>query len=52
MRLGLSHLADHKFRHNFQDCLEPICSCGQEFQTTTHVLFYYPNFHCARQTFF
>ena len=20
MRLGLSHLADHKFRYNFQDC--------------------------------
>ena len=28
MRLDLSHLADHKFRHNFQDCLNPICSCG------------------------
>ena len=26
MRLGLSHVADHKFRH-FQDCLNPIC-CG------------------------
>ena len=28
MRLGLGYLADHKFRHNFQDCLNPICSCG------------------------
>ena len=28
--LGLSHLADHKFRDNFQDCIIPICSCGQE----------------------
>ena len=28
MRLGLSHLRDHKFRHNFQDCLNRICSCG------------------------
>ena len=34
MRLGLSHLANHKFRHNFQDCLNPICSCGQEIETT------------------
>ena len=24
MQLGLSHLAEHKFRHNFQDCLNPI----------------------------
>ena len=33
MRLGLNHLANHKFRHNFQDCLNPICSCGQEIET-------------------
>ena len=38
MRLGLSHLADHKFRHNFQDCLNPICSCGQEIETIIHFL--------------
>ena len=24
LRLGLSHLGDHKFRHNFQDCY-PLC---------------------------
>ena len=24
LRLGLSHLKDHKFRHNFQDC---VCVC-------------------------
>ena len=24
IRLGLSHLADHKFRHNFQDCVNPV----------------------------
>ena len=23
-RLGVSHLGDHKFRHNFQDCVSPI----------------------------
>ena len=31
--LGLSHLADHRFRHNFQDCVNPICSCGREIKT-------------------
>ena len=30
LRLGLSHLREHKFRHNFQDALNPICSCGDE----------------------
>ena len=38
MRLGLGYLADHKFRHNFQDCLNPICSCGHEIETTSHFL--------------
>ena len=27
LRLGLSHLNEHKFRHNFQDYLNPLCSC-------------------------
>ena len=52
MKLGLSHLADHKFRHNFQDCLNPICSCGQEIETTSHFLLYCLNYRCARKTCF
>ena len=52
MRLGLSHLADHKFRHNFQDCLNPICSCGQEIEATSHFLIHCLNYRCARKTFF
>ena len=27
-RLRLSHLNQHKFKHNFQDCLNPLCSCS------------------------
>ena len=27
LRLGLNHLNDHKFRHNFQDCFNPFCAC-------------------------
>ena len=38
MRLGLSHLADHKFRHSFKDCLNPICRCDQEIKTKSHFL--------------
>ena len=56
MRLGLSHLADHKFRHNFQDnfqvCLNPIFSCGQEMETTSHFLLHCLNYRCARKRFF
>ena len=30
LRLGLSHLREHKFKHSFQDTLNPLCSCGME----------------------
>ena len=52
MKLGLSHLADHKFRHNFQDCLKPICSCGQEIETASHFHLHCLNYRCARKTCF
>ena len=52
IRVGLSHLVDHKFRHNFQDCLNLICSCRQEIVTASHFLLYCLNYRCARQTFF
>ena len=52
LRLGLSHFGDHKFRHNFQDCVSPMCSCGQDIETTTHFLLHCPNHRCARKTLF
>ena len=52
IRLGLSHLTDHEFRHIFQDCVNPVCSCGQEIETSTHFLLDCSNYYCARQTFF
>ena len=51
MRLGLSHLADHKFRHNFQDWLNPICSCGQEIETTSHFFLHGLNYRCPEKFF-
>ena len=35
LRLGLSHLNDHKFRHNFQDCLNPLCPCSLEVESNS-----------------
>ena len=52
VRVGLSHLAKHKFRHNFQDLLNPICSCGQDIETTNHFLLHCLNYRCASQKFF
>ena len=38
LRLNFSHLNEHKFRHNFLDTLNPMCSCGFEPETTAHFL--------------
>ena len=51
LRLGLSHLRFHKFKHSIQDTLNPICSCGT-VKTTVHYLFHCPNFSNERLTFF
>ena len=41
LRLGLSHLRQHKFKNSFQDSLNPFCSCGKgEVKTSSHYLFY------------
>ena len=36
LRLGFSHLNEYRFRQNFQDCLNPLCSLYfEEFSLTT-----------------
>ena len=50
LRLGLSHLRYHKFRHNFQDCINPISVCGLEIETTTHSPLHCLLFQSARQS--
>ena len=51
LRLGLSHLLYHKFKHNFLDTINPLCSCGSNIETTLHFLLYRPNFMECRNTF-
>ena len=48
--LGLSHLRDHKFKHNFQGFLNPISSCGIEVKTTAHFLLNCPSYLNERKT--
>ena len=38
LRVGMSHLREHKFKHNFQDCLNPICSCGLDIESSSNFL--------------
>ena len=39
LRLEFSHLREHKLGHNFQDTLNPLCSCNLlESETVNHFL--------------
>ena len=42
LQLGLSHLREHKFKHDFQDSINPLYNCGHGTESTTHFLL-----HCA-----
>ena len=44
MRVGLSRLREHKFKHSFQDTLNPICNCGEDIETTSHYLLHCPDY--------
>ena len=50
LRLGLSHLGEKKFKHSFQDTLNPRCSCGKQFETTFHFLLACLNYSDERLT--
>ena len=36
LRLGLSHLNNHKFNNNFKDCINPLCSCSLSVENNVH----------------
>ena len=52
LRLNLSHLYEHKFRHNFQDTVNPLCSCSLESESTTHFLLHCPFYNNQRIALF
>ena len=36
LRVGLSHLKDQKFRHGFNDTIDPLCPCNMESESVSH----------------
>ena len=40
LRKGFSHLRNHKFKHTFPDCNDPILDSGVETETITPFLLY------------
>ena len=50
LRLGLSHLNEHKLRHNFHDCLTPLGFCSLEVETTNHYFLHFHYYNDIRKT--
>ena len=47
LRLGLSHLNKRRFRHNFKDCINPLCSYSLKVENTLHFFL-----HCQHYSTF
>ena len=41
LKLNFIHLNEHKFRHNFNDTVDPMCPCGLESETSLRRLHYF-----------
>ena len=50
LRVGLSPLRSHKWRHNFGDTPSELCACNQEMEDTCHFLFFCLFFATQRAT--
>ena len=51
LKLGLSHLREHKFKYGFLESLNSVCSCGEYIETSTHFLLHCSNYSNERLTF-
>ena len=50
LRLELSYLRELKFKYNFRNCLNPLCSCGSVIKSTSNFLLHCPIFYDKRHT--
>ena len=46
----MSHLRENKFKHNFQNFLNPICGCDLDIESTSHFVPHCPTFNDKRYT--
>ena len=46
IRFDLRHLPEHKFKHSFQDTLNPICACRSDIEKPCHYLISCPYLWC------
>ena len=50
LHIGMSLLYEHKFKHNFQNCVNLVCSCGLDIEPTSHFLLNSPSFNDVGST--
>ena len=50
LRLRLSHLREHKFKHSFQDSINLLCSCNLDVESTIHYFHHCHLFTIKRHT--
>ena len=48
--LGQSHLNEHRFNHNFQNCINPLCTCILEVESVSHFFLHCLHYNDIRQT--
>ena len=46
--LGLSHLNEHRFKHNFSDCINPLCTCSLDIESTVDYFLHCNYYDSAR----
>ena len=52
LRLGLSHLNEHKYEHGFNDTINHICICGGDIESMNHFFLHCPEYCEERRTLF
>ena len=48
LQLGLSHLNEHSFQRNFNDCTNPLCTCSLDSESTGHYFLHCNYYNSAR----
>ena len=48
LQFGLSHLNEHRFNHNFNDCINPLCTCSLDIESTIHYFLHCNYYNSAR----
>ena len=48
LRLSLSNLDEHRFNHNFNNCINPLCTCSLDIESTVHFFLHCNYYNSAR----